>query len=1215
MPALEPIVARLGLSPEQAAAVTARGCAVAVTAGAGTGKTRTLVARYLSLLAEGLPSRRVVAITFTRKAAREMRNRAREQVRRYLEDPSLGEDEREHWQGIYRQLDAARIGTIHSLCGEILRHHPAQTGLDPRFEVLKEGQAALLQAEAVDAALSWAADDPQGAELYALFGEQALERTLSQLLAARLDAEEAFAALPEDAGALRAYWGAAVVGAHREAIDALFGDPGYQDAVSLLRAAEARTTEDRLVAQVQEVLAAVDAAVEAMGKQAPTQPFESLRAGSAPMGEGPQFSPHRGELEGGGRLAPTQPFESLGADSAPRGEERVAFTQPATLTGIYDPMGEEIAAQALAALGEIKLNVGSQRAWRGGKEELARVKAALKMLRAAWGQAAPWATLALTEVDEALIGCYPALHALYRHASERYAELKGRQAALDFDDLEAGALRLLCEHPAVRAYWQAEIGALLVDEFQDTNARQRDLLDLLDAGAAKLFLVGDGKQSIYRFRGADVTVFRQKRAQVEAEGQAYDLAVSYRAHRQLIAALNALLAPVLGVADAARPYVEPFSPLVHHRQAPAEGLADAFAYVELHLALGSKSDGALDRAAVALVARLVDLIENGEVYVSESDPDEGRTVLRPLDYGDVAILCRASSAFPAYEDALEAAGVPFLTVAGRGFYDRPEVRDVLNALQAIADPTDDLAMVGLLRSAVCRLTDMALYRLVEARRAQEMPSLWALLQQGDLSFLEEEAARAHQAVQWIGQLHAQVGRVPVADVLAAYLNRTDYRAALLQTGQGRAARNVAKLLADAHRSEMVGASAFLEYVAQLRDVGAREGEAHSVGAGAVQVMTVHAAKGLEFPVVVIGDANRRDPATRGLLVDPRFGVLPELSQEAAGGGEPGRPAETIRSAVYQLAQRSAQDQEQAESDRLLYVAATRARELLLISAAVGRSGPDGWLRRLDQALPLSEWLAEDGGAEPALCAATLDADGTGIACTLYPQEAPLADTCAAAFPLPPLYLADDLPLLRSLDPEPIVVDQEATAAQRDPPRRVWRVVPERERPRAPSWTVGQIVHRALERWAFPGQGDGFEALAQAEARRCGIADQAEIQDAVGRAARMLVRFRTTGLCAKMHGAAVRWHEVPYSRLDEQGCLEQGVIDALYRDQEGWVLVEFKTDRIQDRGELAVKLATADYVPQITRYLAAVEAQLGVRPRPALCLLDFRGTVHVVMDCC
>ncbi|MFN2156844.1 MAG: PD-(D/E)XK nuclease family protein, partial [Anaerolineae bacterium] len=166
--------------------------------------------------------------------------------------------------------------------------------------------------------------------------------------------------------------------------------------------------------------------------------------------------------------------------------------------------------------------------------------------------------------------------------------------------------------------------------------------------------------------------------------------------------------------------------------------------------------------------------------------------------------------------------------------------------------------------------------------------------------------------------------------------------------------------------------------------------------------------------------------------------------------------------------------------------------------------------------------------------------------------------------------------------------------------------------RAPSWIVGQIVHRTLERWAFPDQGEQpFEDWAAAEARWCGLTDGGEIEDAVRRATQLALRFQATGLYAEMDAAAARMHEVPYSVRDEKGHVEHGVIDALYRDDAGWALVEFKTDRIQDQVTLEERLASADYVPQVTRYVAAVERQLGVRPRAALCLLDCEGTVRVV----
>jgi len=279
---------------------------------------------------------------------------------------------------------------------------------------------------------------------------------------------------------------------------------------------------------------------------------------------------------------------------------------------------------------------------------------------------------------------------------------------------------------------------------------------------------------------------------------------------------------------------------------------------------------------------------------------------------------------------------------------------------------------------------------------------------------------------------------------------------------------------------------------------------------------------------------------------------------------------------------------------------------------VGYRGLDGWLGRLDEALPLSEWLSEGGGPEPAIRSAVLDAGAVPVSCTLYPADAPLP-ALRARFQAERLaVLPEALPLLRSLVPEAVIANRETAAQRRDPPRRAWRVVPDGGQAWAPSWIVGQIVHRALERWAFPDQGGhDFETWAEAEARRCGITDASEIANAVRRATRIVLRFQATELYAEMDAAATRMHEVPYSVCDEQGRVEHGVIDALYRDDSGWALVEFKTDQIRSSATLEERLASADYVPQVARYVEAVEGQFEVRPRAVLCLLDCEGTVRVV----
>lgn len=1142
---LHPVIEQISPSEEQLPAVVARGCDVAVTAGAGAGKTRTLVARYLSLLVDDLPLRGVVAITFTRKAAREMRNRVRREVRRALETESLPEEERPRWRAIYERLDAARIGTIHSLCAEILRHHPAEMGVDPRFQMVEEGQMALLQARAVDAALAEAADDPEMVGLFPDFGERALRKAADQLLKQRLDVREARADLPADVW--RA-WRPALLAP----IQAFVDDADVQSGFARLATLRADGTldgaaaaGDALAPDLREALAHWDV-------------IEAARAAKDWVAVSRHLAPLRDRLKQKGRKA----------NWAPAAPKAII----ADLQGRYD--------EHLRPYGKKHVDLALDR--RLAQEVI------------------------------------PALLRLHDRATAHYARAKERERGLDFDDLEAQALELLRGHPAVRAYWQDQIEALLVDEFQDTNARQRDILDLLNGDQGKLFFVGDAKQSIYRFRGADVTVFREERQAVEARGAVVELSTSYRAHRALVQALNGLLRPVLGDReDPERPYLEPFAPLRHHREEPAAGLTPP--YVELHLAAGSKSQGALDRAAQALAARLAALVEE-DILLERPDPDTGHTTERPLDFGDVAILCRASTAFAAYETALEEAGIPFLTIAGRGFYDRPEVRDLLNALQGLAQPTDDLALVGLLRSPAIGLSDMALYRLRRAQWSQGLPSLWALLRQEDLSFLDEEAERAADARALIGRLHRSVGRVRVADVLKDFLDATAYRAALLRAGESRAANNVAKLLADAHASDVVGVDGFVAYVAELRDVAPREGEARAIGAGAVQIMTVHQAKGLEFPVVAIGDAARSTPRSGGVLVDRQLGVVPPLSEERLVTGADGlRQPEKVTCAAHHLAQEVDRDQEAAESDRLLYVAATRAREMLLISGTVGvrKSGglsTSGWLDRLDESLGLSDNAppcASDGGAVHCF---TLDVGDQPVRCEILEPEVQLVPAAVARQAETPSTASPDENLLEPLAPLTLRVDEAVRDADRDPPRRVWRVVPEAERAWAPSWVVGKMVHLALAHWMFPDdEGLDFDAWAGSQARSAGVTEPKVVRDAVRRAARVLTRFRRSPLYGEMATAEQRLHEVPYTRLDDQGRLECGAIDALFRSKDGWVLVEFKTDRVQDRAGLQTALVEKDYVRQVGRYLDAAESILDERPRPVLCLLNYRGHTHLVED--
>ncbi|MBI5649985.1 MAG: UvrD-helicase domain-containing protein [Chloroflexi bacterium] len=1085
---LHPIVEQMKPSDEQRPAIQTRGRDVVVTAGAGAGKTLTLVARYLALLAEDVPLRSILAITFTKKAAREMRNRVREKMRVYLDRADLRADERARWQTLYSELDAARIYTIHGLGAEILRAHPAEANLDPRFAILDDGADGVLRAQAIDETLAWASDDARAATLFALLGENDLRDTLADLLMRRLDARAAFAKVPTDA---RADWQNYLRAHQDRVLNDLLANQDWRDADATLRENRADDANDKMEIQRVAARAALDAA--------------------------PQLS-------------------------------------------------------ALGQLAAINLTGGKASAWRGGKAQVDQVRATLKTLRDLWNAATfvEW-----NACDDQLADAYPALRAAFDYASERYAALKAGQDALDFDDLECSALELLTRDAAVCARWQNEAHAILVDEFQDTNQRQRDLIDRLNGAGGKLFIVGDAKQSIYRFRGADVAVFRHARRAIQQRGGADEtLATSYRAHRALIEGLNDLLAPILGdQADDARPWIEPFAALKHQRESADPGFDSP--HIEIQLSVGAKKAGALARAADALAARLNELVS-----------------ARACKFDQIAILCRASTSFGAYEDACERADIPFLTVAGRGFYHRPEIRDVLNLLQAIADPTDDLALVGLLRSPAGAWSDPAIYRLVESRAANE--SLWNVLQ----TRVEPDAARV---INLVRDLHARVGRASVADLLKQLLDATDYRAAWIARGHARAARNISKLLADAHASGIGGVGEFLEYVATLRDVGTREGEARATSDGAIQIMSVHAAKGLEFPVVVIGDIASTAPHRHAPILHPELGALLPLKNEMD------------IAALYRLGAMRERELEDAELTRLLYVAATRAKEKLILNGCVdldktGAFGKaKGWFGAIGRALNLAETRVAYDEQGARVHRFDWRVGNTPIAGALYePNAIPATriarstDSTVPALILPP-------PLLARIQARQDDVDAKTQEFERAPSQRVWRVMPDVKYPTAPAWVIGKLVHEALAQWRFPDA--QFETWVAARARAYGIADRAQTQDAERVTRQLLARFFDHALRAEMEIAEQRWHEVPYSILVD-GKIENGTLDVLYARAGVWTIIEFKTDHVRDQDALAQKLKAEDYTAQARRYADAVARLIRHTPRVGLCFLDVARALHV-----
>ncbi len=1133
--------------------------AIAVTAGAGSGKTLSLVGRYLYLLEQGYSIRSILAITFTEKAAREMRSRIRDSLSRAAADAT----QEKHSSFIIHPscFDFARIGTIHSLCAEILRAHPAEAGLDPAFAVLEEGLAAALQAEAIDSALAWAVTDPQSAALFGVFKESELRQILKALMARRLDIKSLYT---DDTDFTELHGKVAAGGKNQKEIrenpchpsnpctdffapalaDHLathLDSPAWTAALSNLSSRRALVAEDKLELARQSVLARWDEIQQARA----TRNWDAVLAG-------------------------------------------------------------------LADLCKATSTQGKKDNW----DDIETVRAAMSGLREIYDEQLKFlAEKSRFSLDEQVAARLPALHRLFDQTLTEYLRRKEDRQALDFDDLEGLTARLLAEHPEVRTRLQSELRAVLVDEFQDTNDHQRQIvyaltnfspLPLLGEGSGRrtepvevvragvdLFIVGDSKQSIYRFRQADVTVFRQVQTDIRASGGlSLDLDLTFRSHKPLLDSLNTLLAPILGESDdPARPYRVPFAPLRAYRQTPARETIQ-LPFIEFHLGLGETAEEGRQAAAAALASRLRQLHEA-----------EG------FAWGEMALLFRSSTAFPIYESALENAGIPFVTVAGRGFYDRPEIRDLLNALATITDPADDLALIGLLRSPAFAIPDAEIYKL---RFPNESTSPAKLINSLRDASIHPSSFTLHPYTV-ITELHSLAGRAPAAAVLKRFLDLTSYRAILASVPNGaRMIRNIEKLLADAHRSRLVNLADFLAYVQTLRDVSFREGEAPadpSTGSGgAVQLITVHKAKGLEFPLTVLADAAYEHRGGSSKIQLTPETLLLDLKDS------------DFHPTAWQLSSRLADELDDAEDRRLLYVAATRAKEKLLVSGHVklkkdGALSLGGWLDKfgLDgiqisgemstpQAFPINQ---------PGLTAVIYPVSTAGVSSapqpvsvSVSPLSAPFGGASRGEGPgrrtEPVEVVRADL--LEPLALAPAVTDEKTRARESDPPQRVWRVVSKTKRPHAPAWLVGRLVHESLRRWRFTDE--GFKIFLRPFALESGLTDEDEIHTAIQESRRMLECLRAHPIFAEMDSAE-RHHEVPYYLPEGRG-----VIDLLYRTEAGWVIIDFKTDEVRSDKEARATISQNGYDRQVARYAGAVAAQLRVQAKTRLVFLNVNNSLAI-----
>ena len=881
-----------------------------VSAGAGAGKTTALVTRYMALLARraqhgGDPDvGSIVVVTFTELAAEELKGRIRLACqRRAAEATGRGDTpERTFWLRAERSLLTAPISTIHSFCGRLLRQGSLVAQLDPDRAVLDGAQEAVLTSEVIEAFL---------------FGA-GLDQPCTQRLLVQAEAHD-----------VRAWLAEALHDRHQWE-----GTPPAWDGIEPLEAARERYVAQRL--------ALVGARL--------SEELDDLTGGD-------KWQAAVGVLQ----AAPPHAADDLLAKRV-----AVILERDGQIRDPSRPAADRL--RAAMDVADLSLQGGSKKAWPTQEAFDAARLAAKQAVEGARGLRGQWPP-AQDQIERTSAERSFDLDVTARALLAAYAAEKLRRNQCDFDDLLLDTRRLLEAHPELLARFRRQYEAFLIDEFQDTDRLQKDIFYRLASDGdghlvpGKLFLVGDAKQSVYAFRGADVSVYTEALEEFRADpGQSAEVVLSanFRSHPDLTEGLfNHLfeLPAVMGTGPARSPYEAVYQPMLSGR---ADGGADSEdPCAELRLACPPE---AVDEAAPAWAIAQSRRVEAAgiahrlhELHESQLPVwDHDRREYRAVRWSDMAVLFRARGPMASYARELRRRDVPCTEVAGRGYFRQQEVADLANLLAALACPADDLALLYALRSPLFALSDATLYWLCRdgSLRAVVMESDDV---PGQLTGSEGTKLRRARAV--LRRLAGLVGRGSIADLVEAALDETHFLAALAaQPGGPQLVANALKFAGQAAQADAAGwsLSEFAEYVRLMRAEQDQESQAEPERGepDVVELSTIHMAKGRQWPVVVVADLGRRPPGGRGPAVSLRPGAGAIVRGETPEG-------ESKPSVLARAAEERARQREEFEARRLFYVACTRAGDRLVLSAAC-KGGPEREtaLARLAEALDLDLAAAE-----------------------------------------------------------------------------------------------------------------------------------------------------------------------------------------------------------------------------------------------------------------
>lgn len=777
------------------------------------------------------------------------------------------------------------------------------------------------------------------------------------------------------------------------------------------------------------------------------------------------------------------------------------------------------------------------------------------------------------ELEQAAAEATAAFIQVFHGVLDRFRHEKTHRAVLDFDDLITCTVRMIETVPDAARRAARGLKYLLVDEFQDTDTEQYQIVELLKQANPRLevFIVGDAKQSIYGFRGAEVEVF----ARAHEGKTVIPLANNYRSAPEILAFVNDFFRSTGCLSAVERAY----RPMKAVRRDTASCRIE-FLVPAAETAGSEGKDVQRSREAELIAARVQDMCSGADAV-----PVCDRAGTRQAAYGDAALLFRAYSSLHIYERALQDRNIPYQVVTGRGFYSRQEVQDMLNLLRVVIDPVDEMALLGFLRGPMGRLSDESLLLLCVNQ------SLLEAFDTGQTPQGFEQDTDFADARRLVQDLRERM-EMPLPAFLRYLIERTGYEAIVSAQHLGvQKASNVRKMVTLAERFTQPATSRLPSFVRYVTEIGEREipeGDAplQSERSDAVTLMTIHHSKGLEFPIVVVPDLSRkvRGPDAAWAVADRGLGVAAQ-SEDRAG--------DRYKPLLYRWILRGQREKDAAESARLLYVAMTRARDYLLLGFG-GQPERDSWQEPFDLAYDIlarrdGEDIAGQGWraiirrmpSPPRLRKPAKEPIPAPDVETLRKQIAPVAAPSRRRR----RFAAGEIAALIASDGQALaynpVADEGSVSSLNDALDPIER---------------GLLLHRALQKWDFR---TDIDTIIDEVLRRERPAFRVR-QAASPRLKRQMEWLLSTDVGRKMAESMKPCREYPFLlRMGE--AVVAGVIDLLLEDG---TIVDYKSGRRSD--------AHAAYEWQVRLYATALVRLGGRVASPAyLCYTD-QEEIHPVI---